>query len=153
MTYNQIITRLLQVMDSHLLINETGYGNLSDIHTPEDEKAPSYPYAFLNPVNVVVGAFSFDIQLNLIIMDQLIDGEGSQAEEIKVQSNCLMYLQDIISHFRQLSQGTDRHIDIDVDVTATPFKERFEDNVAGIGAQITITAISPLEGCDAAFPS
>jgi len=62
----------------------------------------------------------------------------------------LMYLQDIMSHFRQ---GTDdRNLDIVVDVTATPFKERFEDNVAGVTAQVTITSITPLDGCEAAMP-
>lgn len=151
MNYQQIVDRLLAIMDSHLLINQTGYGNLSDIQTPDSEESPNYPYAFLNPVNITVGAFSVDLNFNLVLMDQIVDGEGDQSEEIKVQSNCLMYLQDIMSHFRQI--GEDRNMDIDVDVIATPFKERLQDNVAGIGAQITINAISGLEGCEAAFPA
>lgn len=83
-------------------------------------------------------------------MDQVTDGDTTSAEDIKVQSNCLMYLQDIMSHFRQTDE--DRNLDIEVNVTATPFKERFEDNVAGVTAQITIQSITPLDGCEAAMP-
>jgi hypothetical protein len=61
-----------------------------------------------------------------------------------------MYLQDIMSHFRQTDD--DRNLDIEVNVTATPFKERFEDNVAGVTAQIIIQSITPLDGCEAAMP-
>jgi len=150
MTYQQVVNRLMNIISSHYLINEVGYGNLSDIHTPDDEKAPDYPYAFLNPISVTVGEYNFASQFNLILMDQVTDGDTTSAEDIKVQSNCLMYLQDIMSHFRQ---GTDdRNLDIVVDVTATPFKERFEDNVAGVTAQVTITSITPLDGCEAAMP-
>ncbi len=151
MTYQQVVNRLLAIMDSHFLINQTGYGNLSDIHTPDDEKSPDYPYAFLNPISVNVGEYSFNSQFNLIIMDQVTDGDTTAAEDIKVQSNCLMYLQDIMSHFRQTDD--DRNLDIEVNVTATPFKERFEDNVAGVTAQITIQSITPLDGCEAALPA
>lgn len=151
MTYQQVVNRLLAIMDSHFLINQTGYGNLSDIHTPDDEKSPDYPYAFLNPISVNVGEYSFNSQFNLIIMDQVTDGDTTAAEDIKVQSNCLMYLQDIMSHFRQTDD--DRNLDIEVNVTATPFKERFEDNVAGVTAQITIQSITPLDGCESALPA
>jgi len=150
MTYQQVVNRLLTIMNNHYLINQTGYGNLSDIHTPDDEEAPDYPYAFLNPISVNVGEYSFASQFNLIIMDQVTDGDTTAAEDIKVQSNCLMYLQDIMSHFRQTDD--DRNLDISVNVTATPFKERFEDNVAGVTAQITIQSITPLDGCEAAMP-
>jgi hypothetical protein len=150
MTYQQVVNRLLTIMNNHYLINQTGYGNLSDIHTPDDEESPDYPYAFLNPISVSVGAFSFSSQFNLILMDQVTDGDTTAAEDIKVQSNCLMYLQDIMSHFRQTDE--DRNLDIVVDVNATPFKERFEDNVAGVTAQITIQSITPLDGCEAAMP-
>jgi hypothetical protein len=145
MTYQQVVNRLLNIMSSHYLINEVGYGNLSDIHTPDDEESPDYPYAFLNPVNVTVGAYSFNSQFNLILMDQVTDGDTTSAEDIKVQSNCLM-----MSHFRQTDE--DRNLDIEVNVSATPFKERFEDNVAGVTAQITIQSITPLDGCEAAMP-
>ena len=101
MTYQQVVNRLLAIMSSHFLINEVGYGNLSDIHTPDDEESPDYPYAFLNPISVNVGEYSFSSQFNLILMDQVTDGDTTAAEDIKVQSNCLMYLQDIMSHFRQ----------------------------------------------------
>ena len=150
MTYQQVVNRLLDIMSNHYLINEVGYGNLSDIHTPDDEQSPDYPYAFLNPISVTVGEYSFNSQFNLILMDQVTDGDTTSAEDIKVQSNCLMYLQDIMSHFRQTDD--DRNLDIEVNVTATPFKERFEDNVAGVTAQITINSITPLDGCEAAMP-
>jgi len=149
MNYQSVVNTLLQVIDDHLLINESGYGNLSDIHTPEDERAPDYPYAFLNPIGITVGDSSSAFQFNLVIMDQVIDGENSQAQEIFVQSNCLMYLQDIISRFRETTQNP--LIDIAVTVNATPFKERFEDNVAGVGAQITVQAGIPLGGCEAPY--
>ncbi len=149
MNYQQVVNTLIAAIDDHLLINQSGYGNLSDIHTPDSEKAPDYPYAFLNPTGITVGDSYSAFQFNLVIMDQIIDGEGSENQEIFVQSNCVMYLQDIISRFRQ----TTSHplIDITVDVNATPFKERFEDNVAGVGAQITVQAGIPLDGCDAPY--
>lgn len=149
MNYQSVVNQLLAAINDHLLINQSGYGNLSDIHTPDSETAPNYPYAFLNPLSVSVGDSSSAYTFNLVIMDQVIDGENSQAQEIFVQSNCLMYLQDIISRFRQTTNSP--LIDITVNVSATPFKERFEDNVAGVGAQITVQAGIPLDGCDAAY--
>ena len=143
MTYKQVINELLEIIDTHVLINQSGYGNISDIETPETG-APNYPYVFVNPVQVNINSYGTDISLNLVVMDQALD---TVEQEITTHSQCLGIVQDIISQFKLSSLY--QAIDVTLSVNCSPFKQRFKDDVLGVTAQITLNVADPLDRCDA----
>lgn len=141
MTYKQLIDTLTQIIDNHKLINQWGYGNLSDIETPETG-APNYPYTFINPVQVLIQSYGFDVTLNLIQMDQPLEGVGP---EIDSTSQALGIIQDIIAEFKLTTLYSET--DVILSVTCTPFKERFKDSVVGVTAIVTFQIEEPLDAC------
>ena len=147
MTYKQLIDTLTTLIDDHYLINQWGYGNLSDIETPETG-APNYPYTFINPVQVLIQNYGFDVTLNLIQMDQPLETVDAEIDGV---STSLGIIQDIIAKFKltPLYQDTD----IILSVQCTPFKERFKDSVVGVTAVVTFQISEPLDACVNVAPS
>jgi len=143
MTYQTIIQRFLDLLQQHKFINETGYGNLSDIQVPEDQKPPDYPYAFINPIDMTAGSTVFSVTFNLIVMTQMLEG---QPYELEGQSNCAKYINDIAATFIQTNQ--DPLMTVVTPITMIPFKERFQDNVVGATATITVNYARPMDVCD-----
>ena len=141
MTYKNLVDTLQTVISTHKLINQYSFGNLSDIQTP-DNGSPNYPYGFLRPVNMQVGQYSQQFSFELILMDYCFDTMDGY---IDGSSRMLQILADIIAEFRITNNY--RQYDIQLSVTAVPFKERFKDSVVGITASITIDAAEPLDGC------
>ena len=94
MTYKEIIDIFKEKTTGHFFLNEFGYGDISDISTPDDGKSPMYPYVFLNPIAVNGGEQVSTFNFNLICMTQTQDDEQSI---IDAQSNCIDYLRDLIS--------------------------------------------------------
>ena len=143
MTYQQTINRFKELIIGHKFLNEYGYGNISDIAKPDDEKAPDYPYAFINPITATINERTFDATFNLIVMTQVLDTEDS---ELEGQSNCMKYINDIVSQF--VLTNTDKLMTVSLPVTLTPFKERFQDDVVGATAVVTIRYGKPMSVCD-----
>ena len=75
MTYKDLVDRIMQIANSHLMVELVGYGNLSDIEVPDNEEPPDYPYVFLNPVTVSNDRREFNLTMNLICMTQVKDRE------------------------------------------------------------------------------
>ena len=149
MKYKDLTDNLIQWCWDHDFIVQTGYGDISDISFPDSEDAPDYPYAFLNPVGVSMGNQSFQATYNLIIMEQVADGEQ---REIDGQSLCISILQDLVSQWqKRLSDyvNFDMHLlDIQMPVSINVFKERFQDDVVGATATIIINYGKAIDGCD-----
>lgn len=140
MTYRRLVEYLEGIITSHQLINQYNFGNLSDIETPENG-SPNYPYAFLRPQDIQIGAHANSFGFELILMDYVFDNNYSQ---IDGTSRMLQILADICTDIRS---NDNRDIDIELNVTATPFKERFKDSVVGVTAIINIQTAEPLDGC------
>lgn len=141
MTYQNLVDTLQTVIEGHVLVNQYNFGNISDIETPENG-SPNYPYGFLRPVNMVVGQHSQNFGFELILMDYVFENNASYVDGA---SRMLQILADIIAEFRITTDYM--QYDVQMSVTATPFKERFKDSVVGITAQITIESAEPLSGC------
>lgn len=142
MTYKQLIDELTDLLDAHHLVNQWGYGNISDIETPETG-APNYPYVFLNPQQVTVDGYGFAVTMNLIVMDQALDTVDA---EVTAQSEALRIVQDVMAKFRLTTLYAQS--DIQLGVVCTPFKERFKDDVVGMTALVTFEIAEPLDICD-----
>ena len=143
MNYKGIIDLIKVECLNHYFISQFGYGDISDINTPEDKEPPNYPYMFLNPINVSVGNKISTFNFNLICMTQCIDKE---TDIITNQSRCIEYLMNILSRVNvSLEEPLVEFVE---PYDITPFKERFSDDVVGATASLTIIYPNPLDNCD-----
>jgi hypothetical protein len=145
MTYKEIVDRFETVADSHYMINDFGYGQLSDIKVRSQDQEADYPYMFLNPTthnrNGVVLSYNF----NLIMMDIATDEGDEHSNFLAIQSKCTQYIDDVIA---ELYYGYQDKPEINMsNINYTVFKERFQDSVAGVTATITIDVPTPINLC------
>lgn len=143
MTYKDIINDLKDIIVDHLFVETYGYGNISDISVPDNEEPPNYPYVFLNPQSISMGRTNFATTLNMIVMTQVNDSEDS---ELAGQDLCVQIVQDILSVYTNTT--TTPLLDISTPVNMIPFKERFQDDVVGATATITINYGKAIDGCN-----
>ncbi len=151
MTYAEIVNKVKEIVFEHKILVDFGYGNLSDIRTRstnndgqgEAEEA-DYPYVFLNPTNHTRTGQEITYRFNMIVMDMSGDDEA-----LTTQSECQQYIDDILAQLR--FQTPLNKFDLTLNVTLTPFKERFKDTVAGMTATLEIVIPVPLNQCIAPF--
>ena len=151
MTYKELVDSLKQIAYDHKMIVDFGYGELSDIKVKsEDDTANNqeadYPYMFLNPTQHNRDQNSIVYNFNLIMMDMAKDDKHN-TDVVRIQSECQQYIDDVLS---QLYFEMDS-VDVNLNVTLTPFKERFQDNVAGMTASLAIVVPQGLDRCIAPF--
>lgn len=151
MTYKQIVDRVKQVVFDHKILVDFGYGGLTDIKTRHandtdegNDAEADYPYVFLNPTNHTRTGQAITYRFNMIVMEMAKD----DAAVLEIQSNCQQYIDDILA---QLRFGYTDQVDLTLNVGLTPFKERFQDTVAGMTATLEIVVPTPLNQCIAPF--
>lgn len=178
MTYKEIIDKIASVCRSHDIIREFGYGAISDLKTlnteananvfDDSEYAESqtlYPYVFLNPTQSTRTSQMISYRFNMIVMDtvlpnglELITNSAGDVDQkdppygqvVQVQSDCAQYVDDIIAALR-FGGGPDPLMDVQLSVNLTPFKERFQDTVAGMTATIEVQVTKPINNCITPF--
>ena len=152
MTYYDIVNRVQEVVNDHEILQDFGYGALSDIKTVDEGTRVNYPYAFLNPTQSTRTGQTVTYRFNLIVMDVAQeDPTDGFANYLKVQSACQQYIDDILANLRFGKPYKD--FDLTLNVNLTPFKERFQDTVAGMTATLEIEVPLALNDCIAPTPS
>lgn len=146
MTYQELVDSINLVVDNHLILQDFGYGALTDIKTVDEGTRVNYPYAFLNPTQSTRTGQAITYRFNLIVMDVAQeDPTNGFANYLKVQSNCQQYIDDILANLRFSTPYKD--FDLTLNVNLTPFKERFQDTLAGMTATLEIELPLPLNNC------
>ena len=149
MTYKDVIDRFKSVADAHYMLKDFGYGQLSDIKVHSQEGEADYPYLFLNPSTHTRNGVNMVYNFNMIVMDVATDEDDALSNYTAIQSKCQQYIDDIIA---ELYYGYSDKPEIQyTNVTYTPFKERFQDSVAGMTATISILVPTPINQCIAPF--
>lgn len=154
MTYKEIINRFRQVTSDHFMLQDFGYGELSDIKTQSqlgpEEQGADYPYLFLNPTSHTRTGPVMNYSFNMIVMDMARGEEGDVYDNyITIQSQCQQYIDDVLS---QLYYGYQDKPEIQLTgITYTPFKEKYQDTLAGMTATITIQVPVPIDNCIAPY--
>jgi len=150
MTYKDIINRIRTVVDAHLQLQDFGYGQLSDLKTqfqlsPQDQGV-DYPYLFLLPQSHQRQGPVMNYSFNMIVMDMARGEEGDVYDNyITIQSQCQEYIDDVIANLYYYYKDQP---DIELTgITYTPFKEKYQDELAGMTATITIQVPTPLNDC------
>ena len=146
MTYKEIVDKIGQVCTDHFIIQDFGYGALTDIKTVNDDgtQRVNYPYVFLNPTQSARTGQSITYRFNLIAMD-VCEEEQGYSNWLEVQSACQQYISDILAQLR-FGQPLLK-ADLSLNVNLTPFKERFQDTVAGMTATLEIEVPDSLNDC------
>lgn len=155
-TYKEIVDLFKQAAFDHFMIEDFGYGALSDIKTrnqsSNNDEEVNYPYAFLNPTTHQRTQGMVTYGFNLIMMDiareELSYAHNQYDNFLAIQSQCQQYIDDMVAHLWAL----DGRQDIQFTMTYTPFVERFEDEVAGMTAAITIQVPISINDCIAPYP-
>lgn len=144
MTYKELVDKIAQIVSDHLILRDFGYGALTDIKTVDSGERVDYPYVFLNPTQSSRTGQEITYRFNLIAMD-VAEEEQGYSNYLEVQSNCQQYIDDILAHLR--FQTPLNRFDLTLNVNLTPFKERFQDTVAGMTATLEIVLPLPLNDC------
>ena len=150
MTYKEIVDRVKDIVFRHKQLADFGYGSLSDIKTRSQNDTgdgsatqADYPYVFLNPTSHTRTGQSITYRFNMIVMEMV-----PEADYLDGQSVCQQYIDDILSELRF---GYTDQVDLTLNVTLTPFKERFQDTVAGMTATLEVVVPIALNQCIAPF--
>ena len=145
MTYKEVVDRIKLAVNDHRMLADFGYGQLSDIKVlDEDGDGANYPYAFLNPAGVVRNQQATTYSFNLIMMEMALTPQ----DILQIQSDCIQYLNDIISELRFDSTFAP---DVQLTNSIQVFRERFQDEVAGATATFNIVVADPINNCIAPF--
>ena len=143
MTYKELVDRIENAVSRHKMLVDFGYGQLSDIKVLDSsDDGADYPYAFLLPTGISRLNQAVTYSFSLIVMEMALNPR----EILQVQSNCVQYINDLISDLR-----FDTAFDGDVNLTQSiqVFRERFQDEVAGATLNLQVTVADVIDFCDA----
>ena len=159
MTYKEIINRIRTVAQNHLMIKDFGYGELSDIKTQaqfgpsgniDDGKEADYPYMFLLPAGSTRNDPVVNYNFSMIMMDMARGEEGDDYDNyLTIQSQCQQYIDDVLANLYYYYR--DQPMVQLTGITYTPFKEKYQDEVAGMTCNFTFEVPNGLNECIAPF--
>ena len=154
MTYKDVVDRIKEITFDHKMLVDFGYGQLSDIKTRAegsdgDVNDADYPYLFLNPAAHVRTQTQITYNFNMVVMDMAREEEGDPYQNfLAIQSDCIQYIDDVIA--RLYFHYTDQP-EVSFDLSYTPFYERFQDDLAGATANLSITVPTNINDCITPF--
>lgn len=147
MTYKLIVDNIAEACEQHPIIREFGYGAITDIKTTDKDSGNiDYPYVFLNPTQSSRTGQTITYRFNMIVMDVAQSDPTTNYKDFLVkQSGCQQYIDDILGYLR--FKQPELPFDLTLNVNLTPFKERFQDTLAGMTATLEIEVPEPINFC------
>lgn len=140
MTYNQLVTTLQSLLESHAMIKTVKNA------TPQEwlfrETQPIFPVALFS-----INSSTLNKGLEQIYNIQFffLDKSGAEMEfEQDVISDQLQICSDIVG----LIRGTKRTYTIDDEITANAISDKYEDYLAGVEMTVNIYTQGEWDGCD-----
>lgn len=143
-TLNQIKKELQLIADEHRQINSFFFGDFLDAVTRD---AVDYVLMVATIQPGLIGERFVDVNLNLVICDKYNEGDFRNIDE--VHSDCLSICHDIYVTFKQTH--LEQYIDINGDVSTTPFINRGQDVTAGWSMDMSIRIYSDENQCAIPF--
>jgi hypothetical protein len=136
------------------MLVDFGYGQVSDIKTraqgTEGEvNDADYPYLFLNPTQHVRTQQQITYNFNMIVMDMAREEEAHEYQNfLNIQSDCIQYIDDVVARLYYFYKDKP---EVSMDLNYTPFYERFQDDLAGATATLSIVVPNSINECIAPF--
>ena len=153
---------------SDIKTNNTDFNPDSPFIAPNTEAITLYPYVYLVPQQSTRTSQAITYRFNMIVMDTVLPNgleilnvsnqtdqkDPPYGQTLKVQSDCQQYIDDILAQLR-LSRSSNSLqsplnyplMDAQLNVNLTPFKERFQDTVAGMTATLEMELPLALNDC------
>ena len=157
MTYKDIVNRIQDVVNRHYMLQDFGYGDLSDLKTRfenssgDTQNQANYPYLFLNPATHTRTGAAVTYNFNMIVMDMARGEVSDQPYDnmLTIQSQCQQYIDDVIA---ELWNGYDDPPQVLWDgLSYNTFNERFQDDVAGMTVNLQIMVPQAINNCVTPF--
>jgi hypothetical protein len=151
-TYKELIDLFRSICLSQLAVKQFQVGQLSDIDNQNVEHTfVRFPLVFMIPTQSSMDRFGkMLLGFSFIVMD--IAKDNDEQLQIDTHNNTLMIMQDIFSKFIMTDWNT-VGAKIETPIYMLPFVERFNNNLTGWSADISVEIQSPFNLCDAAFPA
>lgn len=135
MTLYDIVTTLINIAKKQPNINYTGEG---DIYILNSLPNIDYSVFYITQNNHTQREDTVNYNLTLFYIDR-VNSNGNNV--LQIQSTGMLALNNIINNFNNL-------YDVEVgDIDYTTFVHRFQDDCAGVYANVTITADAELGTC------
>lgn len=145
-TVNQIKSDLNEIATQHRQINSFFFGDFLDAIS-RDAVNYTLMVATIQPGSM--GEDFVDVNLNLVICDKYNESDYRQIDE--VHSDCLQICRDIYITFKQ--NHLEQYVDIDGDVSMTPFINRGQDITAGWSMDLNLRVYDDQNWCAIPFDS
>jgi hypothetical protein len=149
-SYKQVVEVFRELASTHQAVKQFGIGQVSDIDIQTEENAfQRFPLVFLVPTLSQMDRFGkVVLGFRMVVCDIAKDNE----EEVTVntQNNTFMIIQDLLSKI--ILTGWDTvGITVQTPVNLIPFQEKFNNNLTGWEAQLSVIVQSPFNYCAAPF--
>jgi hypothetical protein len=149
-TFKEFVQQFQSICESQLAVKQFQLGEPSDIDMQNMEHTfQRFPLAFLVPEISDMDRYGkMTLGFTFVVADIARNQEDWQ---IDVYNSTLMIMQDILSKII-MSPASEVDFVVQTPVTIDPFVERYNNNLAGWSAALTIEIKSPFDLCSAAFP-
>jgi hypothetical protein len=143
MNFYELIDLLKQLIEENSFTNKITFGDISDIDLNKDT---TFPLLHIMLEEAVIEEKTIDYRLNVIAADvvDIIDenlgvddfyGNDNTQDILNTQ---LRVVTELINALRKLDLVDNKYSRIEDAATATPFRDRFENEIAGWETSITI---------------
>lgn len=148
-SFKSVVEYIRELSLSHLNVRQFTFGQLSDLDIETNNQNPTrYPLVMLIPRRADLDAGG-KVEFSFALSVQDITNYDLNVEEDQLNTT-FMILQDLLSRIRQTT-WSEVEVYLEVPVTARPFMESFNNNLAGWSAEIVLEVKNPFNNCDAAF--
>jgi hypothetical protein len=130
-TFNQLLLKFEALANDHLQIKRFGSGPIEDVNTFSPSSG-DFPVLWVVPQAAKLGKNTLVYTMRILVFD--ID-ETDDSNRDEILSDTLQILNDI---FQQIMEDDDNY-EVNTDLIATPFNQRFVDYCTGWFADIEIT--------------
>jgi hypothetical protein len=148
-TFKEFIQQFQSICESQLAIKQFQLGEPSDLDVENDEHTfQRFPLAFLIPdISEMDRYGKMSLGFTFVVADIVRNEEDWQ---IDTYNSTLMIMQDVMSKI-VMTPASDVDFTVQTPIVIDPFVERYNNNLAGWSAALTIDIKSPFNLCDAAF--
>jgi hypothetical protein len=148
-TFKEFVQQFQTICESQLAIKQFQLGEPSDIDIQNMEHDfQRFPLAFLIPEISDMDRFGkMSLGFTFVVADIVRNQEDWQVD---VYNSTLMIMQDILSKII-MTPASQVDFVVQTPIPIDPFVERYNNNLAGWSAALTIDIKSPFNLCDAAF--
>ena len=142
-TYFKVIDDIKTALSSEPFINKVSQG---DIYEIDLNKKTIFPLAHILIEGIDIQTNRMSLRLSLLLMDIVDISKESTTDLIRKNNNMLNLAARLQSLLARLDTYNEDY-ELEGSFVCSPFKERFENNLAGISVDFTINMANDMTKC------